>query len=54
MGLDIDPHGQLSVVSDAHTLDLSNIPKEGCANFREIYGAEDPRLFWTVSDFILT
>jgi hypothetical protein len=45
-------YGELVTVTPAQTLDLPMAPKEGClwtGEWVATYGAEDPRLFWTVS-----
>jgi hypothetical protein len=52
MGLDMNAQGGLTVVSDAYMFDYQLIPKPGCiksGGWVATYGAEDARLFWTVS-----
>lgn len=52
MGLNMTSYGELVTVTPGQTLDLPMAPKEGClwtGQWVATYGAEDPRLFWTVS-----
>lgn len=49
-GLNATRHGELFLVTRAETLDLKMDFKEACHSSGSLYhGAEDPRLFWTVS-----
>lgn len=52
-GMNMSSDGSLHPVTVAQTLDLPMTPKKGCERFGHwvaTYGAEDPRLFWTVSE----
>jgi hypothetical protein len=53
--MNMSSDGSLHPVTVAQTLDLPMTPKKGCERFGvwvATYGAEDPRLFWTVSGAI--